>query len=196
VTDGAIVLCGGFSRRMGRDKASLPFGAETLLERTVRVVREAVDEVVLVAREGQEVPAGLAPVARDPARGLGPLAGIAAGLRALRAERAFVTACDAPFLKAAFVRRLLELANGWDVAVPVLNGFHMTAAAVYAASVAPLAERLVREGRLRPLFLVQSVNARLVRPEELRDVDPDLESFRGCNTADEYRAALREAGLA
>ncbi|MGQ0612599.1 MAG: molybdenum cofactor guanylyltransferase [Planctomycetaceae bacterium] len=196
MSDGAIVLCGGFSRRMGRDKASLPFGAETLLERTVRVVSEAVDEVVLVAREGQEVPAGLAPVARDPARGLGPLAGIAAGLRALKAERAFVTACDAPFLRAAFVRRLLELARGWEAAVPVVDGFTMTAAAAYASSVAPLAERLVREGRLRPLFLVQSINARLVKPEELHAVDPGLRSLRGCNTPEEYRAALEEAGFA
>jgi len=196
VSVGAVVLCGGFSRRMGRDKASLPFGRETLLERVVRAVAAAVPEVVLVAREGQEVPAGLAPVARDPARGFGPLAGIAAGLRALRAERAFVTACDAPFLAVPFVRRLLALAEGWDAAVPVVDGFHMTAAAVYAASVAPVAERLVRERRLRPLFLVQSVNARLVRPEELEDADPGLKSLRSCNTPEEYRAALAEAGLA
>ena len=38
----AIVLCGGRSRRMGRDKASLPFGTETLLERVVRIVSEVV----------------------------------------------------------------------------------------------------------------------------------------------------------
>ena len=48
-----LILCGGFSQRMGRDKASLPFGGETLLERIIGVVRQVVDEVWLVAREGQ-----------------------------------------------------------------------------------------------------------------------------------------------
>ena len=53
VDTGAVVLCGGASRRMGRDKASLPFGDETLLDRIVRIVTPCVDEVRLVAREGQ-----------------------------------------------------------------------------------------------------------------------------------------------
>ncbi|MDH3214116.1 MAG: NTP transferase domain-containing protein, partial [Myxococcales bacterium] len=82
MSDAAIVLCGGRSRRMARDKASLPFGEETLLERVVRIVSQVVDEVWVVAREGQEV-AGAYRIARDPEEGLGPLAGLCAGLEAM-----------------------------------------------------------------------------------------------------------------
>ena len=65
MSESVIVLCGGRSKRMGRDKWSLPFGDENLLERTVRVVLGAVSEVVVVAREGQEIE-GDYKIAREP----------------------------------------------------------------------------------------------------------------------------------
>ena len=100
-----------------------------------------------------------------------------------------------PFLETAYVARLLELARGHDAAVPLVGGFHMTTSAVYARGVLPVAERLLAERRLRPLFLVEAVDARIVTASELRDVDPDLKSLRNCNTPEEYKAALRDAGL-
>ena len=109
-TGAAIVLCGGRSRRMGRDKAALPFGDETMLERMVRIVASVTDEVVIVAREGQRVPGDFAgtrcrpKIVRDPAEGLGPLAGIAEGLAAVSSERAFLCSCDLPLLEPAVIR--------------------------------------------------------------------------------------------
>ena len=53
---GGIVLCGGESRRMGRAKAWLPFGDETMLQRVVRLLTENVHPLVVVAAPGQELP--------------------------------------------------------------------------------------------------------------------------------------------
>ncbi len=194
MADAAIVLCGGRSRRMARDKASLPFGRETLLERVVRIVSEVVDEVWVVARAGQEIPGDFR-IARDPEEGLGPLAGLAAGLEAIDAERAFLTSCDVPLLRSAYVRRLLELSAGYAIAVPLVGGHHMVTSAVYSREVLPVARELLAERRLRPLYLVEAFDARLVTEEELRDVDPELESLRDCNTPEAYQEALRTAGL-
>jgi molybdopterin-guanine dinucleotide biosynthesis protein A len=183
---------------MGRDKASLPFGAEALLLRVVRLAREVSSDVVLVAREGQllpVLPAGLAAV-RDPAEGLGPLAGIAAGLGAVAGERAFVAACDMPLLRPALARRLLELSQGHDACVPVVDGFPVPTCAVYAKSVAARANELVAARQLRPMALLESVSTRFVAGDELRDVDRELESFLDCDTEQAYQAALRAAGLA
>jgi molybdopterin-guanine dinucleotide biosynthesis protein A len=191
----AIVLCGGKSTRMGRDKLSLPFGAETMLARVIRTVREVVPEVLLVAREGQDLPAGLEAV-RDPAEGLGPLAAIAAGLSTVTAERAVAVACDMPLLRPALLRRLLELAEGSDACVPVVDGFAVPTCAVYRREIAGIAEELVAARRLAPALLLQRVKTRYVGPEELRDADPALESFRDCNTPERYADALRLAGLA
>src|SRR5947207_9913868 len=105
---GGIVLCGGQSKRMGRPKAWLPFGGELMLPRVVRLLGEAAAPVVVVAAPGQEVPP-LPPdvtVVRDEEKGRGPLQGLAAGLDALagRAEAAYLSSCDVPFLRPAFVR--------------------------------------------------------------------------------------------
>ena len=178
---------------MLRDKASLPFGDETMLERVVSVVSQVVDEVWVVAREGQTV-AGDFRIARDPEEGLGPLAGLVAGLGAMAAERAFVTTCDVPLLKPAYVARLLELSRGHPIAVPVVDDHTMVTSAVYSRTVLPVAEELLRQRRLRPLFLVEAFDARFVREAELREVDAELESLRDCNTPEAYRDALRSAG--
>lgn len=195
MSDAAIVLCGGRSRRMGRDKWSLPFGGETLLERTVHRVRQVCDEVWVVAREGQEIASGDYRIVRDPAEGLGPLAGLVTGLDAMAAERAFLTSCDVPFLNPEYVRRMLESSRGHPVAVPLLDGYHMSTSAVYAREVLPIARRLLREERLRPLFLIREVDALIVNEPELRQMDPGLQSFRNCNTREAYEQALRDAGL-
>jgi molybdopterin-guanine dinucleotide biosynthesis protein A len=195
VSESAIVLCGGRSARMGRDKASLPFGGETLLARVLRLVHEVVPDVVLVAREGQELPDGLDAV-RDPAEGLGPLAGITAGLAAVSGERVFVAACDMPLLRPALVRRLLELAEGFDACAPVIGGIPVPTCAVYARATAERARQLVAEGRLSARGLLESVRTRWVGEQELRGVDPELASFLDCDTPEAYRAALAAAGLA
>jgi molybdopterin-guanine dinucleotide biosynthesis protein A len=181
---------------MGRTKALLPWGRGTLLEHVVDRVGEVVDEVVVVAREDQEITFSRSiPMVRDAAEGLGPLAGLAAGLAAIEAERAFLVSCDMPFLRPAFVRRLLDLSAGHDAAVAEIDGYFMVTAAVYSKAALPVARELVAARRLRPRFLLDGLDTRVVAADELLDVDPELESFRNCNTPEEYAAALRDAGI-
>ena len=192
--ESAIVLCGGQSTRMGRDKASLPFGPETMAERVARIVGSVVGDVVLVGRDGQVLPAG-ARITRDREEGLGPLSGIAAGLRVSSGEYVFAVACDLPLLRPAVIRRLLDLARGFEACVPVVDDRLVPTCTVYHQRVVAVADRLVLERQLRASSLADAVHARHVSAEELRDVDPDLESFYDCNTQDRYAAALSRAGL-
>ena len=61
----AIVLCGGHSKRMGRDKASLPFGDESLLARVIGIVSKVTDEVWVVSAKGSEAASHPSAVSRD-----------------------------------------------------------------------------------------------------------------------------------
>jgi molybdopterin-guanine dinucleotide biosynthesis protein A len=181
---------------MGRPKAWLPFGDELMLPRVVRVLRGVVDPVVVVAAEGQDVPplpAGVEMV-RDEIEEKGPLGGLAAGLAALegRADAAYLSACDAPFLKPEFVRRVVGLLADGAVAVPRVGDFVHPLAAVYHLSVRDEAQKLLAADRLRLLDLLDGVRTRVIQPHELTAVDPDLRSLRNVNTPADYEAALRE----
>jgi molybdenum cofactor guanylyltransferase len=193
---GGVVLCGGRSSRMGRPKAWLPFGGEVMLPRVVRLLGEAVEPVVVVAAPGQDVPPLPESVAvvRDEEEGRGPLQGLAAGLKALRgrADAAYLSSCDVPFLRPAFVRRLMELMGDAVICVPRVGEYHHPLAAVYRVEVADALARLLGENRLRPFFLFEAVPTRVVEAAELADVDPTFETLRNLNTPEEYEAALRE----
>jgi molybdopterin-guanine dinucleotide biosynthesis protein A len=200
MTPGAIVLCGGQSRRMGRPKAWLPFGPELMLQRVVRLVGEAAGPVVVVAAPGQdlpELPEGVA-VVRDPVSDRGPLQGLAAGLAALPESVGLVyaTATDVPFLRTAWVARLVELIGENDLAIAEIGGFLHPLAALYRrATVLPAIERLLREDRLRPVFLLEAVRAVVLDESRMAAADPDLATLRNLNGPGDYLRALAQAGF-
>jgi molybdopterin-guanine dinucleotide biosynthesis protein A len=182
---------------MGRPKAWLPFGAELMLPRVVRLLGEAVAPLVVVAAPDQPMPP-LPPaveVLRDPVTGRGPLQGLAVGLEALRgrADAAFVSSCDVPFLQPAFVRRLIELLDDYSICVPEAGGYRHSLSAVYRIEVAAIAARLLAEDCLRSSSLFEEAATRFVQPKELADVDPMFRSLRNLNSPADYEVALRDA---
>src|SRR5690606_29280564 len=125
---------------------------------------------------------------QDRQPGRGPLEGLAAGLRALPPEiaAAFVTTCDAPLIKPAFIQRLFELLGDCSAAVPVTEGFVHPLSAVYRTSIRDLVEELLPRDRARPSLLIDCALSRRVEPAELADVDPQLDSLRNLNHPAEY----------
>lgn len=196
---GGVVLAGGKSTRMGTSKALLPFGPETMLQRVVRLLGDIVAPIVVVAAADQELPGLPADVilARDEREGRGPLEGLRAGLKALppQVDAAYVTSCDVPLLVPGFVRQMLGLATGHDIAVMEIDGFPHPLSAVYRRAVLPVVEALLEHDRLRPVFLFDAVRTRRVRPEEMT-ADPELLTLRNLNTREDYARALADAGLA
>jgi molybdopterin-guanine dinucleotide biosynthesis protein A len=199
---GAIILCGGKSSRMGRDKATLPFGPELMLQRVVRLVGEVVafENMVVVAAPNQVLPALPSGVTtmRDVQEYRGPLAGLATGWPALteHVDAAYVTACDVPLLVPAFVQRMFELLGEFDIAVPVDAQHHHPLAAVYRPSVLPHVQRLLDAEQMRPRFLFDEVSTREVPVEELRAIDPQLSTLENLNCQKDYIVALTKAGFA
>ena len=198
MTAGAIVLSGGKSTRMGTSKALLPFGPETMLQRVVRLLHDVVSPIVVVAAVDQMLPP-LPPdviVTRDEHEGRGPLEGLRAGLKALPAdvEAAYVTSCDVPLLVPGFIRQLLDLADGYDIAVMEIDGFTHPLSAVYRRTTLSYVEDLLAGNRLRPAFLFEAVKTRRIRPEQMT-ADPDLRTLRNLNTREDYQQALSDAGF-
>lgn len=191
---GALILCGGRSVRMGRDKALLPFGDETLLQRVVRIMTPLVEEVLVVAHAEQTLPAlpDHVRVLHDEVEDQGPLGGIQAGLRHANADALYATGCDVPFIQPALVELLFERLGEAQIAVADEGGFTHPLAAVYRRELHPVVERLLAEDRRRPLFLYGEVETVRVEEADLRRVDPELHSLANLNTPEAYVDALEQ----
>jgi molybdenum cofactor guanylyltransferase len=190
---------------MGQPKAWLPFGDEVMLQRVVRIVRAAVDAVVVVAAVGQELPdlPDDVVIVRDELEGRGPLQGLASGLKALNGQIdcVYLTSCDVPFLRSEYVQRVISILKEYDfiptpwrieIAVPrAKDRFHPLAAA-YRTTVLPHVLQHLKANRLRLTDLIETLPTRIVESHEFADVDPELESLRNVNTREEYEAALQD----
>ncbi len=196
---GGIVLCGGKSSRMGQPKLSLPFGGELMLVRVVRILKKVVEPVVVVAGPNQDVPSlpDDVQILRDEKEHLGPLAGMSVGLGALAdiVDAAFVSSCDVPLLRPEFIAEMVRRLGKHELSVPREGDFHHPLAGVYRTSLSDRIQKLVAQSRLRPLFLIQESDSAEVPIDELKQVDPRLESLHNLNRPEDYHEALRLAGL-
>jgi len=185
-----VVLAGGESRRMGRDKATLPGpdGAATLAEYVVGVVAQRCDPVFVMAAPGQPLPTLQARIIRDDVRGLGPLPATGRGLRAAGeagARFAFVCAVDMPLLTADLVDDLVRLAaeTDADLVLP-WDGRSHPLAAVYRTDLAERIDALVAAGERRMSALIDASDAQQI-------VLPGSRALTNVNTDAELRAALQ-----
>lgn len=180
---------------MGRSKAWLTFGSEPLLARIVRRLSTVADPIVVVRAAGQTIPdpPQHVVVTEDAAADRGPLQGLAAGLSVLKnhADAAFVSSTDAPFVEPLLVQHLAALREPeHDLVVPHALGRHHPLAAVYALSVLPTIEDMLKHDQLRVMDLVRRVQTRVVEEDELRRIDPSLRFLMNVNTPEDYAAAL------
>jgi len=102
-----FVLAGGASRRMGFDKARMPLGSESMVDRQIRLLRSVCRSAAIIAPPDRFADAGIQ-VYEDEISGRGPLGGILTGLRRARTEFSLFLACDMPLMEERFLRYLCE----------------------------------------------------------------------------------------
>jgi molybdopterin-guanine dinucleotide biosynthesis protein A len=181
----AVVLAGGKSRRMGRDKRFLDLNGQTLLQRVLRALEPIFPEIMLVAAGRAPELAGLGhPVIQDLIPGCATLGGIYTGLASTEHAGVFVVACDMPFLNAGVIRHIVAAAETADVVMPRLATGLQPTHAVYRKGCLPHLEQMARTGRLKVQELVEDKNVvvKLLTEQELRRFDPVLLSFFNANT--------------
>jgi molybdenum cofactor guanylyltransferase len=188
----AAVLAGGASRRMGRSKAALPYGASTLLEFQTTRLAEIFEEVLVVAKEPPAFPYGPGRVVLDGVPDLAALQGL---IRALEeaSDRIFVLAVDLPALPQALVREIARrsLDSPAQAFLPRTEKCLQPLAGVWRRSALDAARRRRALGLLSLVGLAEEVGAEIFEEPEWRAFDPSRVAFTNLNTLEQY-AALRE----
>jgi molybdopterin-guanine dinucleotide biosynthesis protein A len=184
----AIVLAGGKSSRMGRDKALLPCGGERLIDRVIARLQPYFSQIIVVGMEPAQIAKLPVTAVLDEQPGRGPLMGILSGLRVSNHDHNLVMACDIPDFDEAFLQRMLEGSRDYDILVPRHpDGRHEPLFALYHKGIIPLIEASLQRG-------IKKID--LIFPE-CRQGYIDLEGatwLRNINTPTDYADYLGNLG--
>lgn len=202
----AIILAGGKSSRMGRDKALLPFGDETMLEKITALLNPIFEETLVIVDERsktKDLKLGPAKVHEDLFQNKGPLAGIYTGLSYSKNKACCVFPCDMPFIDSFLI---LNLVDSWRAACktgephPGFGREDMDALCFEDACgrLQPFPGIYSRSCRFRALSLLNQgeksmqnfLDVTLIKPLILRE--EKMKVFMNMNTIEDYRCAIRE----
>jgi molybdopterin-guanine dinucleotide biosynthesis protein A len=190
VTITGVVQAGGKSARMGgRPKALMDLGGQRIIERVVRALEGAVDDVLIVTNTPELYAFLGRPMVADVWPDSGSLGGIYSGLKAASGDAVFTVACDMPFLREDVIRLVVDRAAEGDVVVPVVGGQYETLHACYHKRCLPPMEDRLRRGQLKIVGFFDQVRVVTIGEAEIRRQGDPTMIFMNVNTPEELERA-------
>jgi len=181
----AVILAGGESTRMGRDKVHLTINGKILLEHLYDELIQFFDEVIISVAKKTEplIPNTL--MAPDLIPGKGPLMGIYSGIRASSNLVNFVIACDIPRIQFSLLRKLLSCSLQYDIVVPSFEpGKYEPLFAVYTKDVIASAKALLEKDKRRVSNLFSVCKTKIIKAS-------DSNWYVNLNTPEDYKNFMK-----
>ena len=164
----AVILAGGKSRRMGRDKLELQLGGSTLLKSAVERFAGEFDDVYVSVADISKYPDVTARRIADILPGAGPLSGLHAALSSIPGDGVFLVAADLPYASAGAAKRIAELCGGKDASVIRLpDGKLEPLFAFYRTTLLGRCFDAIQSGDYRMTEILYNADTRFILPEEL-----------------------------
>ena len=187
---GYIILAGGKSKRLGRNKLNEVIGGITLINRVINVLSAFDGEIILVTAEDSSLPdtftyAKISKV-QDLYPGKGMIGGIITGLSASKNFYNLVVAADMPFLNPVLIRYMISNAKGNDLVAYKNQNELEPLHAIYSKNCLPILEEIMLKDR-RIFELLGQVKVRYLSPAEINQYDPKKISFFNVNTESDLR---------
>jgi len=189
------VLAGGFSRRMGQDKALLPLGGEPLIQRILGRGRLITDHQLVITNHPEAYSFLNVPLVRDMLEIQGPLVGLYTALCISQTPYLILTGCDMPWINPELLVYQLQLVHyeAWDVVIPKHEGTFEPLHAVYRRDTCLKAVETALEVGDRSLVgWLSRVRVREIGEDEVHHFDPTLRCFLNLNTPDEYHSMMTQ----
>jgi molybdopterin-guanine dinucleotide biosynthesis protein A len=203
-----LINAGGKSSRMGSDKALLDLGGKPMIERILEQTVGLGDQIIVTNYPAQYAYLGL-PMASDTHPDLGALGGLYTCLQAATQPYALVLACDMPFINRPLLDYMLSLAPQFEAVVPRIipqpppsttppSGSAQEATstrkpeaepfrAIYSKACLDPIRRALDSGRMRMISFFPDIQLRWVEEAEIKQFDPELLTFKNCNTPEELQ---------
>jgi len=196
----SILLAGGRSSRLGREKLAEVIAGKSLIERAISSLISLSQEILIVISLKQarsSLSLYTYPEAKtvvDLYPGKGSLIGIYTGLVHSTNFLNLVVACDMPFLNVNLLRYMIDISPGFDVIIPRIDDQMEPLHAVYSKNCIGPMESLIKQDNLKVTAFFDSVKVRYIGKEEMDRFDPERLSFFNINNeADLKRARMLAA---
>lgn len=177
-----IILAGGKSSRMGRDKGMIYFNGARMIEHVIRALQPCVSSIMIVANDDRYERFGL-PVVKDVIHECGPMGGIYTGLINSSTKLNVVVSCDIPFVSTDLICRLVEAPDDKEVVVPFHDEIYEPLCARYRRSVALKMVKHLEAGSLKMNSLLKELDIRTIDPVQIPGFN--LRQFANINTPQE-----------
>jgi molybdenum cofactor guanylyltransferase len=189
----AFVLAGGQSTRMGHDKALLPLGNQTLLDRALAMAHQITPRVAVLGPREKYAATG-EKIIEDEFSGCGPLAGIHAALGASETDLNLILSVDMPFVPLKFFTYLLDRARSYtpaQVVVPRIGGIVQGTCLACRSSFRSVCESRLKLGRCKVEDAIRLASPDYVEEEEIRALGIGPDVFRNLNTPEDLTEAQK-----
>jgi len=186
-----VLLAGGKSSRMKKDKAFLELDGKPLVEGSLSVLQTVFSEVLISSNKPDLYACYTLPIIKDETPGQGPLEGLLQGLNAANNEWVFFAACDMPFLNAGVILYLSTLLLNYDAVVPRLQSGIHPLHAFYHKRCLPAIKNNLEAGRLKIIDFYPACSVRYVEEQELQAIADLNKVFSNVNTPDDWSAILK-----
>lgn len=191
---GAIILAGGNSSRISRNKALLHLGDKPIIEIIIAKLSAVFQKIVIVTNSPAEYEHICSRYMQikligDIIMGRGPLGGIYSGLSYSDKEYNFVVACDMPFLDVNLIRYMVKHINGYDVVIPRSNGFIEPLHAIYSRSCLPVINAQLDLNNLSLRSILKTVRVKFIEQAEIDEFVPSEKAFFNINNNKELEMA-------
>lgn len=191
----SIILAGGRSSRLGREKLAEVIAGKSLIEQAISSLSSLSQEILIVVSQQQARSSvslytyAEAKTVVDLYSGRGSLIGIYTGLVHSANFLNLVVACDMPFLNLDLLRYMVNISPGFDVVIPRIGDQMEPLHAVYSRNCIGPMEKQIKQGNLKITGFFDSLKVKYVGKEELDRFDPERLSFFNINTEADLKKA-------
>lgn len=188
----AIILAGGKSSRMGRDKSTIMFDDQPLLLRSINKLKDLFGEVIVLSNQeiSFALPEGVK-IVQDDVPYQGPLGGISTGLKLSSHDWSLVVAVDMPFVNSQIIEFLAGFAGEGDAVVPMTANGLEPLFAFYSKRCLPVAEEVLMKGERRILSLLSQVDLKVVNYLQFSHLEGADRAFININTQRDLELAKK-----
>ncbi len=182
-----IILAGGMSRRLGRNKAIENIANKPLLSIVCDAIKPFVNELIIVVnnKQRQKELSFLknTKFTIDKYNNSGSLGGIYTGLLKAKNEKAIIVACDMPFISPSIISLMIsKIKSSIDIIIPETEGFKHSTHAIYSKSCIKIIKKNLDDNNLKISNIFNMCKTKIISEKEIYDTEPNTASFFNINT--------------